>query len=127
MTQPPRFLLSPAEKDALIERQAKLIDAQEAQIAALLARIEALEKEHREALAAETEQRKALDKEIEGLRAELSAAREIEEVHQSLKNDAERLRLGNENLQSRLSQALRVMEEGIRELQGDSVVFEMDD
>ena len=46
MTQPPRFLLSPAEKDALIERQAKLIDAQEAQIAALLARIEALEAKH---------------------------------------------------------------------------------
>jgi transposase len=43
MTQPPRFLLSPAEKDALIERQSKLIDAQEAQIAALVARIEALE------------------------------------------------------------------------------------
>jgi transposase len=43
MAQPPRFLLSLAEKDALIERQARLIDAQEAQIAALLARIEALE------------------------------------------------------------------------------------
>lgn len=43
MPQPPRFVLSPAEKDALNERQAKLIDAQAAEIAALLARIEALE------------------------------------------------------------------------------------
>lgn len=45
MTQPPRYRLTDAEKDALLERQARVIEAQAAQIAALSARIEALEAE----------------------------------------------------------------------------------
>lgn len=43
MTGSLRYRLTEAEKDALMEREALLIDAQAAQIAALLARIEALE------------------------------------------------------------------------------------
>ena len=39
MTQPPRYRLTEAEKDALLERQALLIEAQAAQIAALLAQV----------------------------------------------------------------------------------------
>lgn len=45
MTRSPRYRLTDAEKDALLERQALLIDAQAAQVAALLVRIQALEAE----------------------------------------------------------------------------------
>lgn len=45
MTHSPRYRLTDAEKDALLERQARLIEAQASQIAALTARIEALEAE----------------------------------------------------------------------------------
>ncbi len=45
MTHPPRYRLTDVEKDALLDRQARLIEGQAAQIEALMARIAALEAE----------------------------------------------------------------------------------